>query len=137
MGVPYENQLYLGLPDGELAEQGGLLADEILLAARSLGITHLHTLGVLGYDGHSDHIATHEATVLAAKQLAVADTPTVLALNAEHQGEHAATGDRYLKLGAMACHASQFALHDERFWREFDFYAPLIWQRETYDVQTI
>lgn len=133
LGVPYDNQIYTGMPDGELEGQCQLLADEIVLAAQSLGITHLHTLGRQGYDGHSDHIATHEATMLATKQLADTAPASVLALNAAHKGELAVRGDPYRKLGAMACHISQFALHNDQFWAEFSRYTPLIWAQETYD----
>lgn len=123
----------MGLPDGELPTVRDTLTKEIAQAIQTLGVTRIHTLGQSGYDGHPDHQATHQAATDAVRTLELLQPPRIWALNAAHSGELRTTGDPYRKLGAMACHISQFALDDPQFWHQFSLYTPLIWEQETYD----
>ena len=67
LGVPSVS--FLGLPDGRLnqPEPASALASSILAYLTNQQRYHLLTLGLTGYDGHSDHVASHHAALSAAR----------------------------------------------------------------------
>jgi LmbE family N-acetylglucosaminyl deacetylase len=134
LGVPRNQQLYLSLPDGELENHIPQLRDAILEAMSSCAVNSLVTLGPDGYDDHPDHKASHNAALMSACELDPDKQPDIFALNSQHSGRHVAGGHTWKKLTAMAHHQSQFDLDNPDFWQEFEPYAPLICQQETYDL---
>lgn len=125
-------------------EHEDTLAEVITELLAVQGMQRIVTLGRAGYDGHPDHVTTHLAGERAIKQLAQTDRQLEhLALNDTHTGEwHRPATDLWCKLGAMSCHASQFAITrhpghlaiEPAFWESFSPYHPLILQGETYDL---
>lgn len=128
MGVPLRRQIYLGLPDGNLAGHGNQLAEHIGAIVDAIQPAHIYTTGPDGYDGHGDHIAVHAATLQAA-----AGEQTIWGLAADHQGALSVTGNTNRKLGALSFHASQRVTQDMTRWGDTDVYTPLIVGAETYN----
>lgn len=148
LGFSLENQHYLDLPDGELSAYQDEITEQIIATIALRGISQIVTLGRQGYDEHPDHITTHLAAEAAAKELRATCERRLglLALNAVHNGEHRRLANLALlrrKLGAMACHRSQFPIEvdhegatiDTEFWQSFSHYHPLIFYGETYNIE--
>lgn len=103
-------------------------------------ITALATMGPDGYDGHPDHIATHQAALQAQRLLHEQNYSVyVLALRRDGAGEVVFAVDRERKMAALAHHATQMPLDAhgqldvQRFLQEHAAYSPLL-ERETYDI---
>lgn len=133
MGVERNWQIYLSLPDGEIKQQSDKMRDALLEIFSNFAISSVITLGEDGYDGHDDHIYSHQVAVESVLQLDPGTRPNIYALNSQHKGEYLVYGDALRKLGAMSLHPSQFNLQAPEFWRSFAQYTPLIWGPETYD----
>lgn len=147
------------MPDGSLKGYHDELAASIVETSLESNITSLFSLGEDGFDGHQDHISSHEAVVAAAGILRYGYGRDVrhYSLNSRHSGEQvvfATHGSRARKLGAMACHQSQFDISrpgtdlagrldihghtvGEEFWSGFKPYHPLITDKETYDLNPV
>lgn len=157
MDVSADNQIYLGLPDGELWRYEDEISDHIVRTVIRHGIRRLVTLGASGYDNHPDHITSHDAAVSAVVTLRSKYQRDIglLALNSHHHGSVVAPATphtRRRKLNALLSHASQFPLRhldehagtegalamdgfavDEDFWKSFVRYHPLVLNAETYN----
>jgi|GEM_PF-5738035 len=154
LGIDANHRHYFNLPDSELhlPHARERLVSLLNAVVEHKRLSHLFTLGTEGYDGHEDHIQTHQAAVevqrlrhISGKVLAVwelqRDTPgeafvpveptQKLALAAEHD-----------QFGIWPLHTSLealpqvlYALHghllDEPTYREVQMYGPLL-QEETY-----
>lgn len=135
--------VYGELPDGELSNEPhfGALVDIIKQTVEKHDITAILTLGKYGFCGHSDHIATHQAAVVARDELRIEGTSLpLLALNHDHSGEFRVPVDRFKKLAAIACNATQFKVTkhgqvDRRFWNRerHQVYGPLL-DSETFSL---
>ncbi len=119
------------MPDGELADHIPQLREAIQELLADTAISTIVTLDEDGYDHHPDHIAVHDAVTGLTPDGGNRQRRLWL-LDSAHQGEHIVTGDPKRKLGAMACHTSQFDLvNDAAYWTQTSPYAPLF-TRETY-----
>jgi LmbE family N-acetylglucosaminyl deacetylase len=156
LGIPAspERQIFLGEPDGDLTSRQDVIAKHISSIVTRHAIRRVVSLGDYGFNGHPDHIASHQAAVLAVDELRE-DGYNIshLALNHAHRGERVivATPEMQIrKLGAMSCHRSQFGINaygpgceqaiilggyaiDPDFWSGFQPFKPLVTDRETYD----
>lgn len=92
------------------------------------------TTGPDGYDGHTDHIAVHDAAVASTAVLRRLGYETVLwALASDHQGELQVTGEFARKAGAVMMHGSQVVAKLPH-WGGTELYTPLIIGAETYQA---
>jgi LmbE family N-acetylglucosaminyl deacetylase len=99
------------LPDGELAENYmPQLEGAISRILGKVPVSAIITLGAIGYDWHSDHIATHNASLTAASQHAQAGGELRLFGLTRGQGTHFVPADRAQKLRVLAEHESQFEI---------------------------
>lgn len=113
LGVAQENQTYLGLPDGKLNDPNyiALAVSSIRHLVTRQGITAILTLGKEGYCGHTDHIATHNAALLAQATLRSEGTGVeIFAINNQGEGAIRIPVNRSRKLGALAFHGTQMDL---------------------------
>ena len=134
LGVAPNRQVYLGLPDGNLAAQSEALAASIADVADDFKPQRMFTLGPEGYDGHPDHIATHESAVAARRQLgALGVHMALLALGRELHAPAMVTAPSKRKLAAMALHISQRTVADLTRWGGGDTYTPVIVGPERYN----
>lgn len=159
LGILPNQQTHPGLPDGNIAAYAQTLAGHIVAIVKRENARQIVTLGPTGYDNNPDHIAGYDASVIAAQELTDAGFAiNLLALNANHTGEHKVLAQEAIhrKLGAMACHESQFPIaHASKlryedttfldlaehyietdFWEDFHLYHPLILEGETYNLHT-
>jgi len=65
LGIPEDNAVFLGLPDGELKNRGRELAD--ILARHITRLQPDHVFAPFRMDRHPDHLAVHRATVAALR----------------------------------------------------------------------
>lgn len=70
LGITQDAQTYLALPDTKLVKYRAALTTLIVGHALRHGLHHYFTLGACGFDGHSDHIATHRSALAAQQHLA-------------------------------------------------------------------
>jgi LmbE family N-acetylglucosaminyl deacetylase len=132
--VPLRNQIYLGLPDGGLDHPDSHLDKLVTEAVDDIRPARIFTTGTDGYDGHTDHIAMHEAGVRAGRDLSrLGHEVVVWALDSRGMGEMSAYGNLHHKLGSMTLHVSQDQGPDLVYWGGTDLYAPVILGPETYD----
>lgn len=107
LGVPFSNQRYFGLADGQLgsSDEQAELADQIwnLLAKRTFAA--IFTPGEHGFDGHPDHIAVHQAAMLAVKEMVT--RPMIWSLDSSI-GDVSVAPDAQTKLLAAAYHETQY-----------------------------
>jgi LmbE family N-acetylglucosaminyl deacetylase len=129
LGVPLQRQVYAGLPDSQLGRHANALGVVLGEVSADFQPDRWFTTGVNGYDGHPDHIAAHEVTLQARKELG--RQSVLWALESDHSGELVVAGRAY-KLGAMAMHESQTMNPDLMQWGNTDVYRPLIVGAETY-----
>lgn len=157
LGVKHERQVYLGLQDGDLERSRKELAEAIVDVALERRVGQIFTLGNNGFDGHPDHVSSHQAAVLAVKKLHdLGSYVSLLGLSSSHDGRHAVEGSdraRSTKLHAMSSHTSQFPIWsagkydfsgepvevsgykiEPGFWNDFQTYHPLIMNAETFDA---
>ncbi len=158
LGIDVDHQQYPMLPDGSVDRHDNQLAELIVSYALANGICRVVSLGKSGFDGHPDHIASHQATSQACDILRndCGQDVQQLSLNGDHHGGHIVASTplrRERKLGAMACHVSQFDIRrsedandsdgrlviagftiGQAFWEGFATYQPLVVDRETYDI---
>lgn len=111
LGVRDSAQEYVALPDTKLVKYILPLASYIIKHACSNQLHHYYTLGSEGYDGHTDHIATHTAALVAQRLLAEKHPLTLWSL-APHSGEWDVRQNARTvpKLAALALHGSQMPL---------------------------
>jgi LmbE family N-acetylglucosaminyl deacetylase len=124
--------VYLGLPDGGLAEEALALDEATTNVVEDFKPDRIYTTGADGYDLHPDHIIMHDSTVRAIRLLG--DFGLYAAsygLDSRHQGELAVPNSR-LKLGAIAMHASQRVTENLARWGDTELYTPLITGDERY-----
>lgn len=103
---------------------------------RSRRVKAIATLGLNGFCGHHDHVATHHAAVDAQVQLAQQDIHIpILALNHDHRGSIKVPVHRDRKLAALAMHESQFGFITRlsELPQSYTLYSPLL-ITETYDI---
>jgi LmbE family N-acetylglucosaminyl deacetylase len=99
------------LPDGRLLDDHmAPLEDAISRTLRAAPFSAIVTLGTIGYDGHSDHIATHIASLAAASQYMRDGNDIRLFGLTRGQGTHFIPADQAKKLGALAEHVTQFEI---------------------------
>lgn len=142
--VPKERVHRLRLPDGNLS-------NNVFLAA--LGISKLIELyrpsifitpGPTGFDFHPDHIAMHEATMLANRMAAeiIGSRAVIWALTPYEPGDIEIEFDKQLKLDAVLLNESQFPsnraldggiIMTGRAEQEINSYGELIHTREVYN----
>lgn len=157
-GIPKTNQIYLHLPDGSLNRPDvfAKLLENLQQVIESHPFDHIYTLGAAGYDGHPDHIATHQAAVQVTEDI-YSKTGRVIAIRALNEsggGTEKHPVKAAQKLHAMSAHKSQFKIRDKSegayptglniddlsvdadFWEYFKPYHTVITIAETYDVIT-
>ena len=155
-GISEVNQHFLGLADGKLSETAvsEQITKALFVLLQDRDITDVYTLGVHGYDGHPDHIATHRAATKAVRLFnsEYAKNVSLHALAADNHGAQAIPVNTAQKLFAMSAHKSQFLIRnpsevafdngvtieeysiDRDFWKSFEPYHSLILEQETYSI---
>jgi LmbE family N-acetylglucosaminyl deacetylase len=145
LGVKQERRHYLDLPDGILGSRIDTIVGYLVRSVLDHGTQALVSLGEDGFDGHDDHIATHQASLIAQQQLknCFSYDIDVYSLNKDHQGEIFVQSTPERKLGAIALHQTQMPfeyrggemnIKDVQHWRNFtSTYGNLIYKGETYD----
>lgn len=113
-GIPASDQLYLGLPDGDLHNKRAIrqLADTVFQTAFTIDAKVFVTMGQDGYDGHRDHQAAHVASVAAASMLRKfprGESARVYGLTARPAEENFNV-DPVHKYRGLSKHASQFTI---------------------------
>lgn len=107
LGIPLQNQHYLGLQDGQLEKLRNQqrLRQAIGQLATELNVAGIFTPGKQGFDGHTDHMAVHNAALQTA--LTLPNLPAVWGIE-RFDGGVAVRADPILKLNATRHHATQY-----------------------------
>lgn len=111
-GIQEKRQSFLGLPDSRLSEARNLSSVAHFIGRRLAQhtIRTVITLGADGYDGHDDHIATHQAAAWAVSAYAAANPNVRLLGLARQEADYKINANPALKLGRLAFHRSQFTI---------------------------
>ncbi len=113
LGVPPERQIHLGLPDAKLHLPHNRVRLEFALMSAIIrhSITTLITPGETGFDGHSDHIAMHTASLAAIARVGKRDdTPRAVWGLSEDAPDMKLPVDTNRVLGVLALNRSQFKI---------------------------
>jgi LmbE family N-acetylglucosaminyl deacetylase len=105
LGIARPHIHLAGFPDGQLPANANRLSEDIRSFVREHHLTIAITLGKVGGDGHSDHVAVHDAVMTV-------DNLAVWGLNPNNRGEaviHGSDTMLSVKLKAIAEHASQYS----------------------------
>lgn len=138
--------VHLGLHDAKLhtPPMVATISSAIEALVIRYGITTLVTLGMDGYCGHQDHVATHKAALVARHKLERVHNIrlSVLAINKSHEGSISVPVDSKTKLASLAHHKTNFLTQkvdgedviEPVFLAELKKrYGPLF-EHETYDI---
>jgi LmbE family N-acetylglucosaminyl deacetylase len=145
LGIQNEHIFFAECADGKMNQEPykKQFGDLLLELCQQYSIDTIVTLGPQN-DGHSDHIATHEAAVRAAQQIG---DITVLELNGKHNGTYINTLTPEVasrKFAAASRHTSQYTMPNwltkendsysmgPEFGQASPFYPPLA-MHETFD----
>lgn len=146
LGIAIDRQTYVHLPDTKLVKYLGALALDIANHALRNNLHDYFTLGPEGYDGHSDHIATHRAARLAQIALGSLHPLHIWALSRSGPADARANAAHTPKLRALAFHQTQMPLRrarttgelqvtDQRHWDTFvSVYGDVLFAEERYKV---
>jgi LmbE family N-acetylglucosaminyl deacetylase len=148
LGVDHHRQAYIAYPDTKLVKYTHPLAMLITQHAVQHGIHDYFTLGQQGFDGHPDHIATHDAATLAQQQLYMLGHPiTLWALTADRSPDITKVPSVHTpKLAAIAHHQTQMPLQrdasgvlqvtDQSYWDWFvGIYGEVLFAEERYNIK--
>jgi LmbE family N-acetylglucosaminyl deacetylase len=133
LGIPVPQREFFGAPDSMLHTRENVLrmASGIGEAAVRHKINTFITPGWEGVDGHSDHVAIHIASVIAAVELSCDyQMPAVLALRGESEGKYAVPVDPRHKIDLLQFYPSQFG---DRAADVAEQAYPFFLEAETYD----
>jgi LmbE family N-acetylglucosaminyl deacetylase len=122
-GIPTEQQYYRTLPDGQLKHYAGSVALTIIDVALQQEAKQLVSFGPRGFDGHGDHRATYQGSLLAACVLGL---PLLTRFDIDQTADPDLVfcGSRQDKLASIRTHPSQYDIHtDPSSWPSFEPYA--------------
>lgn len=112
LGVLLRHQHYFGMQDGKLhtPQNRALLANRLGSLVTKHKFAAILTPGEDGFDGHTDHIAVHQAVVETAKSSD--HQPAIWGVDV-HEPDVKLTVDIKAKLARLADHDSQFEGADQ------------------------